>query len=988
MAMKRRKSATIAGFALLALTVSSTGLWAADTNMPAQPVRFWEDSKVIPTSEEGLPDPNPPFDLFTTSGRFNYPYTLRHNLVDRRVPRKWRTLNLENEYLKCTVLPDLGGHLYTCIDKINGASMFYANPTIKFARIAYRGMWAALGIEFNFPVSHNWMTVSPVDFAMTRESDGGASVWVGNIDRAYGMQWCVQLTLRPGRDYLEQRTTLYNRNHTRHRFYWWTNAGVEVWDDSRILYPMEFTAAHGFADIDTWPVNAAGVDQSIVVNQKYGPVSRFSYGSREPYMAVYHPHTRSGVVHYSSPLDLPAKKIWSWSSDEDGLDWRTALSDNNSAYVEIQAGLFRDQETYGFLEPQETRAFTEYWIPIRELGGVSRANPDGVLNLSREGDGNSSLQVMLNVTRVLPNALISILDGTRTVALARETLSPQKTFRKTFPNLSANATYTVELRNEAGNVVLRHTEGKYDFISHDKVRTGKQPSHEYPAEPNRAADDFLALGTDQESNGELPVALATYQRGLSHFPDSIALNRAAGRLEVILKQYKPAAQHLSKALAWVNSDHETAYYLGLALAANGDERGARSQWEFAQQSARYHAPAMMMLAAMEARAGDRERALTMVQQAVQNRPDLTHAGNIEVALLRALRQQPEAIQRLEFWKLQDPTSSFLRYEATRLGQNDSGLLAHLAADPERILEIATDYMRFGLYEDALDVLSRQYPSGPQVIGEPGVLHPNSYPLIAYYRGFCRDALGQDARADFTAASSMPTSHVFPNRPESFAVLHRALEINPNDATAHFLLGSLYLSGATTEPAIKEWEIARQLKPSIPTLHRNMGYAVLQSSASPDRAMELFREGMKYDPDNVDLYLGLEEAMDKAGRPAGERARVLQNFPKLQSAPAVLVFRLVQVLGEAGQFDQAEHQLANRFFPREEGGANVRQIYVALKLARSKSLARQGQCGAALDTLHHAADPVASLSFTAKGLGPFLVSETSKQTVNEIQGVCR
>src|SRR6478672_11698750 len=111
MAMKRRKAARMACCALFAFATSASLLWAA----PVQPVRFWEDSKDIPTPEEGLRDPNPPFDRFTTSGRFNYPYTLRHNLVDRRVPRKWRTLNLENEYLKCTVLPDLGGHLYTCI---------------------------------------------------------------------------------------------------------------------------------------------------------------------------------------------------------------------------------------------------------------------------------------------------------------------------------------------------------------------------------------------------------------------------------------------------------------------------------------------------------------------------------------------------------------------------------------------------------------------------------------------------------------------------------------------------------------------------------------------------------------------------------------------------------------------------------------------------------------------------------------------------------
>ena len=179
------------------LTMSlSSELRAEVARKPPEAVRVWEDSMTTPTSEEGLPDPNPPFDFFS-SGRFlNYPYTLRHNLVDKRTPRKWRTLNLENEYLKCSVLPDLGGHLYTCTDKINGVSMLYANPSIKFARIAYRGMWAALGVEFNFPVSHNWMTVSPVDFATTREPDGSASIWVGNIDRPYGMQWRVQLTLR------------------------------------------------------------------------------------------------------------------------------------------------------------------------------------------------------------------------------------------------------------------------------------------------------------------------------------------------------------------------------------------------------------------------------------------------------------------------------------------------------------------------------------------------------------------------------------------------------------------------------------------------------------------------------------------------------------------------------------------------------------------------------------------------------------------------
>ena len=107
---------------------------------------------------------NPRFDLFARRPFLIYPYTARTNLTDRRANRAWRTLELENEYLKLVVLPDLGGRIYSCVDKATGAEMFYANPSIKYADVAYRGAWVALGVEFNFPVSHNWATVSPVDF--------------------------------------------------------------------------------------------------------------------------------------------------------------------------------------------------------------------------------------------------------------------------------------------------------------------------------------------------------------------------------------------------------------------------------------------------------------------------------------------------------------------------------------------------------------------------------------------------------------------------------------------------------------------------------------------------------------------------------------------------------------------------------------------------------------------------------------------------------
>jgi hypothetical protein len=98
---------------------------------------------------------------------------------------------------------------------------------------------------------------------------------------------------------LESQATLNNRSDVRHRFYWWSNGGIQAWDDTRVCYPMRYSAAHGFADVDHWPVDSSGTDLSIVGNHTHGPVSRFVYGSREPFMGIWNPHTNACVAHFA-----------------------------------------------------------------------------------------------------------------------------------------------------------------------------------------------------------------------------------------------------------------------------------------------------------------------------------------------------------------------------------------------------------------------------------------------------------------------------------------------------------------------------------------------------------------------------------------------------------------------------------------------------------------------------------------------------------------
>src|SRR5439155_866992 len=111
--------------------------------------------------------------------------------------------------------------------------------------------------------------------------------------------------------------------------------------------------------------------------------------------------------------------------------------------------------------------------------------------------------------------------------------------------------------------------------------------------------------------------------------------------------------------------------------------------------------------------------LAEVRDALAEAPNAAGAGTLEVALLRRAGRVAEARERARYWRRVDPARSSLRYEAQRLGSPDPALWTHLAGDPERVLDLAVEYMALGAWDDALDVLDRRYPTGAGVYSEPG-----------------------------------------------------------------------------------------------------------------------------------------------------------------------------------------------------------------------------------------------------------------------------
>jgi tetratricopeptide (TPR) repeat protein len=304
-----------------------------------------------------------------------------------------------------------------------------------------------------------------------------------------------------------------------------------------------------------------------------------------------------------------------------------------------------------------------------------------------------------------------------------------------------------------------------------------------------------------------------------------------------------------------------------------------------------------------------------------------------------------------------------------------------------VLNVAAEYIRLGLYQKALNVLSRQYPGLVSDQSEPGAVTPMEDPMVAYFRGFCREKLGQSGSDDYAAAAKLSTAYIFPSTAEELTVLRVALHAHPSDPTAHYLLGTFYFSRGLTDLALDEWSRARKVGSEPPVLDASMGTALLQIKDEPELALSAFRDGLHSDPANITIYLGIDQTLSLLNRPARERVEALEKYPQLDAAPPALIFELALNLAEAGDFEPAAELFHKRFFPREEGGTNVRQVWIEVQLLRILASAKEGHCSDALAGAEHLGSEVPDLTFTRDGLEPILQSARTGYLLGTVFASC-
>jgi tetratricopeptide (TPR) repeat protein len=116
-------------------------------------------------------------------------------------------------------------------------------------------------------------------------------------------------------------------------------------------------------------------------------------------------------------------------------------------------------------------------------------------------------------------------------------------------------------------------------------------------------------------------------------------------------------------------------------------------------------------------------------------------------------------------------------------------------------------------------------------------------------------------------------------------------------------------------------------------------------------------------------------------------QVLEKYPNLADATSSLIFELILNLAEAGDFQRAESLFHNRFFPREEGGTNVRQVWIEVELQKMLAWAKDGHCADALDLAGHLGAPVPDLPFTHDGLESILQSARTNYQLGMAYATC-
>jgi hypothetical protein len=254
---------------------------------------------------------------------------------------------------------------------------------------------------------------------------------------------------------------------------------------------------------------------------------------------------------------------------------------------------------------------------------------------------------------------------------------------------------------------------------------------------------------------------------------------------------------------------------------------------------------------------------------------------------------------------------------------------------ESYLELAVAYGNAGMFEEALNLLERYTRLTDQSIKD--------YPLVYYFLGYYNHLSGNTLKAGswFGIAAEMDHRYCFPFRFESARALETALEYNPNDALAWYLIGNIYYDHQP-ERAIDAWERSVAIGNAIPVAYRNLAFAHSNINRNPAAAAMNIEQAIRLNPADPRYHFEYDHYHRKLLTNPFKRIEPFLENHDVVINDLISIFPYAELLTLTGRYDQAIELMGNQYFYGWEGGVNIYQYWIYAHLFKTRAALENNQ----------------------------------------------
>lgn len=908
-------------FAAIALAIAALApmpsvaqVRARSAARPAHVARIRETTQQYPTYPFSDPDPIP------AVGRI-YPYFRFDGFSPTSTPKAWKVVELENDWIVVRILPEIGGKIWSAIEKSTGKPFIYDNHAVKFRDIAMRGPWTSGGIEINYGIiGHTPNVATPVDYATRTNADGSVSCIVGALDLLTMTTWRLEVRLAPDRAAFTTTSTWHNRSALEQPYYTWMTAGIPVAGGLRYVFPGTGWIGHE-GERGTWPVNTTnGRDVSVYANNDFGGYKSYHVlGAAGDFFGAWWTDTQLGMARVAPRDEKPGQKIWIWGLSRQGMIWEDLLTDTDGQYSELQSGRLFNQTSEGSTRtpfkhrgfaPHLTDRWTEQWQPVLGTNGFLVASAAGALNVTKAGN-----RFVIALSPVEP------IDDTLYVFVRGRLVHRERVVRTTLEAHAASvyvpAVPITDLRVQLGD-------HKLDWDGQAGAGALDRPMDPPPAFDWTSAYGHWLKGKELLRDREYARATAELDAALAREPHFVPALADRAMLALRAMQPEVALAFARRALAVDAYDGAANYAWGLANRRLGRATDARDGFEIASQSAELRAAATTELAKLWAILGDDRRALAYATKALA-----VDVGNLDALAIRVLvarrRGESAAWRRaLDALAEADPLGVMAMVERTSgmTGVTPAAARAALRAlhgemPEQRLFDLAAWYQDVGDRTAAAAVLTG--------IGD--------HPEALYWRAALADSAA--APALWRQAEARDPRFVFPFRPEVIQALEHAVRHTTHWKARYYLALGLW---ATQRPA-RAAALLDALGDTVPFASLHAARATLPGRALDAQLADLAR-ARALEPGEWRTARRLADRLLQAGR-ADDAVTVLAAAHDAAPANYMLGLSRVRALLEAGRVDEAARRLDVLHVLPYEGAGDGRALHRELALLRAVAAMRAG-----------------------------------------------